>query len=136
MPLDKTLQAIANSKLYEDRYPEGMKNFVRKWLDTNTHWKIQMECGPQGGLYKPEADMRMVYYTTLINTFVDTCFEDQSKYKRVRDLPLADRVLVVDCLSWTLGMNPHNGNIYLLQIVDKYPWTILSRPSPSDDEGP
>lgn len=136
MPLHKTVQAIINSKIYEDRYPKGMKNFVRKWLDTNTHWTIQEQCGPQGSLYRENRDMRMIYYTTLINTFVDTCFEDQSRYKSVRDLPITDRVLVVDCLSWSLGMNPHNGNIYLLQIVDKFPWTILSNREPSGDEEP
>lgn len=111
-------QEITN--IYEDQYPEGMKNFVNLWLETDIHLRIQKECGPKGIYYQPDSDMRLVYYYYLVNKFLNTEFQDQSIYKKVRDLPREDRYLAIDCLSYFLGMNPHNGNYHLLQIVKKF----------------
>lgn len=112
------------TKDYDSKFPQGMKQFVSLWLDTDIHQTIQNKCRPQGILYNPNSDMRIIYYYHLINTFLNTKFKEihpeYDEYKDIRSLPKESRYLAIDCLSWSLGMNPHNGNIHLLQIVKKF----------------
>jgi len=108
-------------KTYHLRFPDGMMNFIDKFLSTDPHLKIQDMCSIGGQLYKEHIDMRITYYRNLILTLLNTSFQDQTVYKTVRDLPLEDRLLLIDCLSYNLGMNPHNGNIHLLEIYERFP---------------
>jgi len=116
-PKKKSTRAPPN---YEDKYPEGMKKFIHQWLGKKWHREIEDMCRPGKKLWRENCDMRYIYYYHLINTFLNTEFQDQSIYKRVRDLPIEERFLAVDCLGCYLGLNPHNGNIHLLQILKKY----------------
>lgn len=116
-PTKRSTRARPN---YDDKYPEGLKSFVGQWLDQGLHLRIQEMCGPGKKLWRDNCDMRFVYYYNLVNTFLNARFEDQTMYTKVRDLPEEDRFLAVDCLGCFLGMNPHNGNIHLLEIVKRF----------------
>lgn len=105
---------------YESKYPDGMKNFVNIWLKQGIQGEIQRMCGPNKKLWQENSDMRFIYYYHLIKTFLNTEFQEQSIYKKVKDLPKEDRYLAIDCLGCYLGMNPHNGNVHLLQVVKKF----------------
>lgn len=114
---------------YESKYPDGMKNFVKQWISKGWHTEIQNMCGPGKELYKENVDMRYVYYYNLIKKFLNTEFQDQTIYKSVKDLPEEEAYLAIDCLGCYLGMNPHNGNIHLLQIVKKFKDSLFPIPS-------
>ena len=116
-PPKKSTRAPPN---YEDKYPQGMKNFIQSWIKLGWHKQIQDQCAPTGKLFKNNTDMRFVYYYHLIDKFLETKFQKQDMFQKVRDLPDYDRFLAIDCLGCYLGMNPHNGNIHLLQIVKKF----------------
>ena len=116
-PPKKSTRAPLN---YEDKYPEGMKNFVKQWISLEWRGEIQDKCSFGGELYRENVDMRYIYFFYLIKRFLNTQFKDKSIFKSVSDLPHYDRYLAIDCLGCYLGMSPHNGNIHLLQIVAKY----------------
>ena len=101
-------------------FPEGLNNFVNSYLDDGVYKRIMKECSTGGKYYDKRYDMRIRYYQYLILHFLNTQFEDQTIYKRVKDMPKEDQRMAVDCLSYHLGMNPRNGNIYLEQIVNKF----------------
>ena len=105
---------------YEDKYPEGMKNFCKQWINTGWYKQIQEMCRPGNKLFRENTDMRYIYYYHLIDRFLETNFQNKELFSKVRDLPDYDRFLAIDCLGCYLGMNPHNGNIHLLQIVKKF----------------
>ena len=111
-------------KHYNKKYPEGLKNFVHIWVQSGIQQKIQQQAQDSRSRYPKNTDMRIIYYYNLIDKFLNTEFQDQKIYNRVNDLPQEDQLLAIDCLSWYLGMNPHNGNYHLLQIVKKYPELI------------
>lgn len=105
---------------YEDKYPDGMKAFCRQWVDKGWYLGIIDMCRPGQKLFRPNTDMRFIYYYHLINTFLETEFEDKTEFSKVRDLPDYDRFLAIDCLGCQLNMSPHNGNVHLLQVVKKF----------------
>ncbi len=104
---------------YGKKYPKGMINFINIWIESYRQ-NIENNCSKGGKYYNENKDMRIVYYIYLIINLLNTQFEDKSIYKHVNDLPIYDKYLIIDCLGFNLGMNPHNGNVHLLQIVKKY----------------
>ena len=106
---DKTVQ-------YKDKFPDGLMRYCILFINDNkTIIQLQLEAQ-----INPEIDMRYKYYQLLINKFLDTPFKDQSIYKSIRYMPLKEQILAVECLGHSLGMNPHNGNVHLLQIIEKF----------------
>ena len=104
----------------EKYFNPGLISFIHKFLDTGIREKIEKQCSIGGQLYDKKYDMRYRYYWGLINALLNTEFKDQSEYKKVDDLPQDQKIKALDALGRLLGMNPHNGNEYLVNVYNKF----------------
>lgn len=112
---------------YADKYPEGMKRFVCKYLDHEKWLVFQKECSPGGIYYKENVNMLYTYFQLLIHDFMNTKFKWEKKkdlgnatYERVKDLPKDELLKTIDCLGYFLGLNPHNGSEHLLNVLEMF----------------
>lgn len=97
-----------------------MLKFVGLYLDAEPQLRLQKECSAGGKYYDENSNMLHVYFILLIRDFVNTEFQDQTHYKKVKDLPDADVLSAIECLGYLLGMNKHNGNEHPLNMIEQY----------------
>lgn len=102
------------------QFPKGMLKFVSLYLDAEPQLKIQKECSVGGKYYNENSNMFHVYFILLLRDFINTEFQDQTYYKKVKDLPEGEILSAIECLGYLLGMNKHNGNEHPLNMIQQY----------------